>query len=79
MEIDRELEHVVDAASLATFIGALRGEPELHDQEGLIAYLEQMEAFLQDAADGYLRRYASLTPTAWRLIGDLLYSAAIYE
>ena len=80
MEVDEELRNVRDAASLRRFIEHMRmtqmkeiGDPSLS------IYFDQMAGFLMDSSDDYLRRYMDLPPEAWRMVGDIIYSAQIYD
>jgi hypothetical protein len=79
MEIGEQVERVIDPAGLAAFIDRLRSEGQLLDDLSANQYLEQLQAFLVDAANSHLEQYGIIGARAWTLVADLLFSAAIYE
>lgn len=73
------LDLVQDMTTLARFVGALRSE---QDFKGLsaAAYLEQGEALLHDHRPGVLDAgLAGIGPDSWKLVAQILLSAALYE
>lgn len=81
MDLNRNLERVKDAKSLARFLGELAQDPITREVGSVHELLERVQAFLVDTSedDAYLQRYANLPGRSWRLLGDVLFSGFIYE
>ncbi len=81
MDLNKALERVSDAKSLAAFLEQLRKDPIMNEVGSAEMLIERMQAFLTDTATdgGYMQRYASVSGKGWRLAGDLVFSSFIYE
>lgn len=85
LELDEQLARVQGAADLAAFIVALRADlishPERWQQNTLESYFESMAAWLIDVkpTGPDLEQVIPLPPDAWRMIGEVLFAASMYE
>jgi hypothetical protein len=81
-DLNKDLDRVSDAQSLAPFLEQLRKDPLTGEVGSAEQLIERMQAFLVDhtsAGGGYLQRYDNVPGKAWRLVGDLVFSSFIYE
>lgn len=85
LDLDDELERVANREQLVGFIAQMAdvaASPEGLEWENvsLAGFLEAMSAWLHDA-DGYFKNNGMDDPTTptWRLFGEMLLAATVYE
>jgi hypothetical protein len=81
VDLNKALDRVSDARSLAAFLEQLRKDPIMSEVGSAEMLIERMQAFLTDTATdgGYMQRYANVSGKGWRLAGDLVFSSFVYE
>jgi hypothetical protein len=84
MKLHHRIESIRTRQDLASFVRALRADvqehPEKWENATLDPFLESMAAWIDDM-DGCFRNRGELVPEppTWRLFGEILYAAGIYE
>lgn len=84
MDINQQLEKIKTKQELIVFIKSLRDDFK-HDKENwqnltLEAYLESMEAWLNDSGDRPMNTGKKIEELSkWELVATILYAGKIYE
>ncbi len=84
MDLSKKVGHIATRDDLANFIGELlqdlKNNPAEWENADLASYLEAMSAWVKDM-DGYFQNLGKPVPEKpdWKLFGDVLYAAKVYE